>query len=234
MPQAIGFHLPFPSLLGPDPEGARQHNPARVRGMGVVGEGRSPQWQAPWDMPLLAAHGFPRAQGPALDLCADAMAFFFVSDVFVSDDRFDGPLGQDPARAATECRQLIDIVHGASPAAGADACSVAFADLSAHSLDGTHPSRVARPPVSSVWVAADDDVAVGHPGHVPGPPAHGTPYRGTRALRTVRGGFGIAPGERHVHRVALAAAGCSGPAVVRHAAHRSSSACTGPLQGHRR
>ncbi|MFD9359439.1 terpene synthase family protein [Streptomyces sp. NPDC060031] len=67
------------------------------------------------------------------------MAFFFVFD-----DQFDGPLGQDPARAATVCQQLIDIVHGAAPAPGADACSVAFADLWARSADGAHPGWVAR------------------------------------------------------------------------------------------
>ncbi|MFD6186909.1 hypothetical protein [Streptomyces goshikiensis] len=48
--------------------------------MGLVGEGRSLEWYASWDMPLLAACGFPYATEPALDLCADAMAFFFVFD----------------------------------------------------------------------------------------------------------------------------------------------------------
>ncbi|MER6316860.1 terpene cyclase [Streptomyces sp. NPDC001581] len=139
MPQDIEFHLPFPSSLSPDLEGARQRNPAWVRRMGLVGEGRSMEWYASWDMPLLAAHGFPYAQGPALDVCTDAMAFFFVFD-----DQFDGPLGRDPARAATVCRQLIDIVHGAAPAAGADACAVAFADLWARLRDGAHPGWVAR------------------------------------------------------------------------------------------
>lgn len=139
MPQDIEFHLPFPSVISPDLEAARVRNQAWVRGTGLVGDGRSLEWHASWDMPLLAAHGFPYAQGPALDLCADAMAFFFVFD-----DQFDGPLGQDPARAATVCRRLIDIVHGASPAAGADACSVAFADLWARGRDGAHPSWVAR------------------------------------------------------------------------------------------
>ncbi|MFD4131253.1 terpene cyclase [Streptomyces goshikiensis] len=139
MPQDIEFHLPFPSPPSPDLEGARQRNLAWVQGMGLVGEGRSLEWYASWDMPLLAAHGFPYARGPALDLCADAMAFFFVFD-----DQFDGPLGLDPARAATVCRQLIDIVHGAAPVARADACSVAFADLWARSRDGARPGWVAR------------------------------------------------------------------------------------------
>lgn len=139
MPQDIEFHLPFPSSVSRDLEGARQRNPVWVRRMGLVGEGRSLEWFASWDMPLLAAYGFPYATGPALDLCADAMAFFFVFD-----DQFDGPLGRDPARAAAVSRQLIDIVHGATPGPGADACSVAFADLWARCIDGAHPGWVAR------------------------------------------------------------------------------------------
>ncbi|MFE2273320.1 terpene cyclase [Streptomyces lavendulae] len=139
MPQDIEFHLPFAISVSPDLEGARQRNLDWVRRMGLVGEGRSLEWFASWDMPLLAAYGFPDATGPALDLCADAMAFFFVFD-----DQFDGPLGQDPARAAAVSRQLIDIVHGTAPAPGADACSVAFADLWARCTDGAHPGWVAR------------------------------------------------------------------------------------------
>ncbi|WP_405533360.1 hypothetical protein [Streptomyces avidinii] len=50
---------------------------------------------------------YPYARGPSLDLCADAMGFFFVFD-----DQFDGPLGRDPAQTARVCQQLIDIVHG--------------------------------------------------------------------------------------------------------------------------
>ncbi|MGW1768111.1 terpene synthase family protein [Streptomyces sp. NPDC002073] len=107
--------------------------------MGLVGEGRSLEWFASWDMPLLAARGFPYATGPALDLCADAMAFFFVFD-----DQFDGPLGQDPARAAAVSQQLIDILHGSTPGPAADACSVAFAELWARCIDGAHPGWVAR------------------------------------------------------------------------------------------
>ncbi|MGW2681404.1 terpene synthase family protein [Streptomyces sp. NPDC001436] len=139
MPQDIEFHLPFPSSVSRDLEGARQRNLGWVRRMGLVGEGRSLEWFASWDMPLLAAYGFPYATGEALDLCADAMAFFFVFD-----DQFDGPLGQDPARAAAVSQQLIDIVHGATPAPGADACSVAFADLWARCTDGAQPGWAAR------------------------------------------------------------------------------------------
>lgn len=139
MPQDMEFHLPFPISVSPDLEDARQRNLGWVRQMGLVGEGRSLEWFASWDMPRLAAHGFPYAAGAALELCTDAMAFFFVFD-----DQFDGPLGQDPARAAALSQQLIDIVHGAAPAPAADACSVAFADLWARCTDGAHPGWVAR------------------------------------------------------------------------------------------
>lgn len=79
------------------------------------------------------------------------------------------------------------------------------------------------PPRSRVGVAADDDVAVGHPGQVPGPPAYGAPRCCTRASRTARDGFGVEPGEGHVNRGARASAGCTRFAVVRHAVHRSSA-----------
>jgi pentalenene synthase/avermitilol synthase len=139
VPQDIPFDLPFPVAVSTDLEGARRRNLQWVRRLGLVGEGRSLEWYTWWDMPRLAAFGFPYARGPALDLCTDAMAFFFVFD-----DQFDGPLGQNPARAAAVCRQLIDIVHGGTPAPGADACTVAFADIWARSTDGAHPGWVAR------------------------------------------------------------------------------------------
>ncbi|MET9700492.1 terpene cyclase [Streptomyces sp. NPDC006529] len=139
MPQDVEFHLPFPVALSPDLEAARQRNLAWVAETGLVGEGRSLRWYASWDMPRLAALGFPCARGTALDLCADAMAFFFVFD-----DQFDGALGLDPARSAAVCQRLIDIVHGARPGAGADGCSTAFADLWARCADGAAPGWAAR------------------------------------------------------------------------------------------
>ncbi|MFC5185536.1 terpene synthase family protein [Actinomadura harenae] len=139
MPQDIAFDLPFPLALSPDLEGARLGNLEWVQQLGLVTKGRSLEWYLSWDMPRLAAHGFPYARGTALDLCTDAMAFFFVFD-----DQFDGRLGQDPAGAARACRQLIDIVHGARPRAGADPCAVAFADIWARSTDGARPGWVAR------------------------------------------------------------------------------------------
>ncbi len=139
MPQDIEFDLPFPLAASPDLEGARRRNLQWVRRLGLVGEGRSLEWYTSWDLPRLAAYGFPFAQGSALDLCTDAMAFFFVFD-----DQFDGPLGRDPVRTDVICQQLIDIVHGAIPGPGADACTAAFADIWARSIAGAHPSWVAH------------------------------------------------------------------------------------------
>ncbi|MER6518319.1 terpene cyclase [Streptomyces sp. NPDC001553] len=139
MPQDVTFDLPFPLALSPDLQGARQRNLAWVHRLGLVGYGRSLDWYASWDMPLLAAHGMPYARGAALDLCTDAMAFFFVFD-----DQFDGPLGRDPARVVAVCRKLIDIVHGAPAGPGADACSRAFSDIWTRSLRGSHSGWAAR------------------------------------------------------------------------------------------
>ncbi|MYS23210.1 pentalenene synthase/avermitilol synthase [Streptomyces sp. DvalAA-14] len=139
MPQDIDFDLPPAAGISPDLDGARGRNLQWVRGTGLVGDDRSLAWFVSWDMPRLAALGFPYARGPALDLCADAMAFFFVFD-----DQFDGPLGREPARVARVCQQMIDIVHGATPPADADPCSRAFADIRARGTRGAHPAWTAR------------------------------------------------------------------------------------------
>ncbi|GAA1244848.1 hypothetical protein GCM10009665_39630 [Kitasatospora nipponensis] len=200
MPQDIAFDLPFPLALSPDLEGARRRNLEWVQHLGLVGEGRSLEWYVSWDMPRLAAHGFPYAQGPALDLCADAMAFFFVFD-----DQFDGRLGRDPAGVARACQRLIDIVHGAGPRAGADPCAVAFADVWARSTDGAHPGWVAR--TAHEWeyyFAAQAHEAVGR--------LRGTPADMQTYLQVRRGTAGtdlpLSLGER--------AAGINVPAAAFH------------------
>ncbi|MGW2787427.1 terpene synthase family protein [Streptomyces populi] len=139
MPQDVDFDLPLPAEISPDLDVARRHNVDWVSRLGLVGGGRSLAWYTSWDMPCLAALGFPYARGPALELCADAMALFFVFD-----DQFDGLLGQDPARTAAVCQKMIDIAHGARPGPGADPCALAFADVWARSTDGAHPGWVTR------------------------------------------------------------------------------------------
>ncbi|MFI9155536.1 terpene cyclase [Streptomyces sp. NPDC053367] len=139
MPQDMSFDLPVPTDISPGLEDARRHNLDWVCRLGLVPDDRSLAWYVSWDMPRLAALGFPHARGPGLDLLADAMGFFFVFD-----DQLDGPLGRDPAETARVCQGLIDIAHGAPPAPGADPCTMAFADIWARSTDGAHPAWTAR------------------------------------------------------------------------------------------
>jgi avermitilol synthase len=124
MPQDVEFVLPFPLRISTDLERARDHNLQWVQRLGLVAGGESLAWFSMWDMPKLAALGFPYATGEGLDLCADAMAFFFVFD-----DQFDGPLGRHPDRVAGICQGFIDIVHGAWPAGSAGPLLRAFADV---------------------------------------------------------------------------------------------------------
>lgn len=144
MPQDIDFDLPAPRSASPDLKRARHHNALWVRRMGLVPEGRSMELYLSWDMPGLAAAGFPHARGEMLELCADAMAFFFVFD-----DQFDSPLGRNPSRVGVVCEELIGIVHASAPGAGAEACAVAFADVWARCQERAHPGWVAR--VASEW-----------------------------------------------------------------------------------
>ncbi|GGW13719.1 hypothetical protein GCM10018980_15860 [Streptomyces capoamus] len=139
MPQDMDFGLPAATRISPGLEGARQHNLDWVRRTGLAGDDRSLAWYASWDMPRLAALGFPYAHGPHLDLLADAMGFFFVFD-----DQFDGPLGRDPAETARVCQTLIDIAHGVPPPPDADPCTTAFADIRTRGTDGAHPAWTAR------------------------------------------------------------------------------------------
>ncbi|MEU3369269.1 terpene cyclase [Streptomyces sp. NPDC006660] len=139
MPQDIQFDLPASPGISRGLDRARRHHVEWVRRFGLVTDDRSAAWYDSWDMPRLAALGFAHADSPALDLCADAMGFFFVFD-----DQFDGPLGRDPARTARVCRQLIDIAHGATAPVDADPCTAAFADIRARGTREAHPAWIAR------------------------------------------------------------------------------------------
>ncbi|MFE2276681.1 terpene cyclase [Streptomyces sp. NPDC059454] len=144
MPQDIDFALPFPLRVSADLEGARVRNLHWVQQQGLVTSQAGLEWYVSWDMPRLAAYGFPYAQGPELDLAADVMGFFFVFD-----DQLDGPLSRRPEKVARICQKLIDIVHGAAPGPGVDPCSRAFAGLWQRSRQGAPAGWVAR--VAHEW-----------------------------------------------------------------------------------
>lgn len=139
MTRNIELVLPFPLRVSTDLERARQHNLQWVQQLGLVAEGASLAWFSMWDMPKLAAFGFPYATGASLDLCADAMAFFFIFD-----DQFDGPLGRHPDRVADVCQGFIDIVHGARPRGSAGPLLRAFADVWHRCQDDAPPRWRAR------------------------------------------------------------------------------------------
>lgn len=200
MPQDVEFDLPFPLRVSADLEGARLRNLDWVHRHGLAPTGESLEWYTAWDMPRLAAYGFPYAQGPELDLATDAMAFFFVFD-----DQLDGPLGHAPENVARVCQGMIDIVHGAAPRPGADPCSVAFADLWQRSTGGAPPGWAAR--VAHEWeyyFATQAHEAIGR--------LRGTPADMDTYLQVRRGIAGtaltISMGER--------AAGIAVPAVAFH------------------
>ncbi len=155
MPQDVEFDLPYPARLGAGlDDGVRRRNLDWVQRHGLAVSREAVDWYVSWDIPRLAAYGYPYAEGPALDLCADAMAFFFVFD-----DQFDGPLGQAPDRVAAVCQGLIDIVHGepggpgepgepggssAGPRDAQSPCTAAFADLWQRSVQGATASWRSR------------------------------------------------------------------------------------------
>lgn len=139
MPQDVEFDLPFPLRVSADLEGARRRNLAWVRRLGLVSGEDSADWFSMWDMPSLAAFGFPHAAGDGLDLCTDAMTFFFLFD-----DQFDGPLGRRPDRVADVCGEFIDLVHGARPRGAAGPLPHAFADLWDRCREGAPPRWRAR------------------------------------------------------------------------------------------
>lgn len=124
MPQDVQFALPFALGVSPDLDDCRRRNLAWVREYRLCAGAEALAWYAMWDMPRLAAYGFPYATGAELDLCADAMAFFFLFD-----DQFDGPLGSRPDHVAAVCRRLIGVVHGDRPGPSAGPCTLAFADV---------------------------------------------------------------------------------------------------------
>ncbi|MBC9718927.1 terpene cyclase [Streptomyces sp. TRM66268-LWL] len=110
MPQDVDFGLPFPPRMSADLASATRHNTDWVREFGLVVGEAAVDWYVSWDMPKLAARGYPYAAGDGLALCADTMAFFFLFD-----DQFDGPLGRQPSRAAVVVRDLIGVVHDLQP-----------------------------------------------------------------------------------------------------------------------
>ncbi|MFV8133007.1 terpene synthase family protein [Streptomyces syringium] len=144
MPQDIEFELPFEPQINPGLEGCRRRNLDWVRSLGLVEQPEALNRYLSWDLPRLAAYGFPQLQGPDLDICADALTFFFLFD-----DQFDGPLGRAPDRVAQVCQDFIDIIHGAALPSDAAPCLAAFDDIWHRSTHGAPPGWTPR--VTHEW-----------------------------------------------------------------------------------
>lgn len=133
------FDLPFPLRRNEALEHARRHDREWVQRFGLTPSDESATWFTMWDIPRLAAYGFPDATPEGLALCADAMAFFFLFD-----DQFDGPLGRRPDRVALACQDFIDLVHGLRPTRTSGPLLHAFAELWDRCRRGAPPSWQAR------------------------------------------------------------------------------------------
>lgn len=132
MPQNVHFRFPVAFRLSPDLERARTRNLEWVRSHRLATTDEAVARYDSWDMTKLAAYMYPYATGADLDLAADLMGFRFPFD-----DQFEGPLGNDPARAARICHEMTAVVHDPEAlSADASPAARAFADMWRRSIDG--------------------------------------------------------------------------------------------------
>ncbi|NQE91253.1 terpene synthase family protein [Nocardia terpenica] len=136
----IEWEYPRWTPLSPDTDRARRANMEWAYRTGMVHSDSAKQWYASWDMAKMTGYLYPYARGERLDLCTDAMAFFFLFD-----DQFDGAMGRDPGRAAAICEDLIRIVHDpARTRSGPPPIITAFTDVWNRTIDLMSPAWRAR------------------------------------------------------------------------------------------
>ncbi|MGW1996481.1 hypothetical protein [Embleya sp. NPDC001921] len=110
-------------------------------------------WYASWDMPLLAALGFPHASGPRWT-CARTRWRSSSSSTTSSTTRWARtlPAWLAPARASSTSSRT----PRASPGREQDPCTAAFADVWRRSLDGAPLGWAARAAHEWEYVAAGE------------------------------------------------------------------------------
>jgi hypothetical protein len=131
MAQVEGLRIPLPAKISPHRDMAARRNLDWLHLHGMLRGPEAVAHYARWDVADLAARNYPHASAADLTLAVDLHSFFFLFD-----DQFDGPLGQDPARAADICDRLIGIVHGESAEAPDSPITAAFTDLWNRSVAG--------------------------------------------------------------------------------------------------
>lgn len=138
MPQDIEFYMPIPGRRSPDCERAKQCHLVWPRRMGLITTDDAERRHRQADFADLAARFYPSATGADLDLGVDLMTF-----VFLFDDQFDGPRGQDPHEAG----ELVDVVAAALDGPLPDTAppiAQSFAELWRRIRQGMSPTWVAR------------------------------------------------------------------------------------------
>ncbi|MFI1887755.1 terpene synthase family protein [Streptomyces jumonjinensis] len=133
MPRGIDLHIPFPCRISRDVDRARDQHLHWPRSHGLLDSEEAARRHTGARYAELAARFYPDAVGDDLDLGVDLMSWFFLFD-----DMFDGPEGEDPARARALVESVARVLG--RPAASSDAPVVrAFSDLWRRSCDGMSP-----------------------------------------------------------------------------------------------
>ncbi|MFI6768621.1 pentalenene synthase [Streptomyces sp. NPDC050355] len=110
MPQDVEFALPWPLRVNPHLEAARAHNLQWMAAYGFLAAQTESAYLG-WQLAEVSAYFYPDASLEGLCLATDVMGWYFTP----FDDRFDGPLGQDPRGTARLCARLIDVLDGNPP-----------------------------------------------------------------------------------------------------------------------
>jgi pentalenene synthase len=139
MPQNIATHLPFPTRISQDVDRAEAGILRWPRSFGLFAGADAERRHMQGGFPELAGRFHPSATGCELDLGVDQQSWFFLFD-----DRFDGPVGQDPVRAKELTDTVIDVLSAPSRRRPAEPFAAAFADLWERSRAGMAESWCSR------------------------------------------------------------------------------------------
>ncbi|MFC5664340.1 pentalenene synthase [Kitasatospora misakiensis] len=141
MPQDVDFGLPWPLRVNPHLDEARARNLEWMRGFGLLDEGhQAAEGYLGWQLAEVSAYFYPEATAEGLCLAADLMGWYFTP----FDDRFDGPLGRDPAAVGRTVAAYTRLLHRPVVDPGAPAAERAFVDVWRRWPHGMSPAWQAR------------------------------------------------------------------------------------------
>ena len=137
----IELHIPFPSHAETDVDGARARNLDWMKAQGLLPTKESEDRYLSWRLAELSCRFHPTATGDDLDLGVDTHGFFFLFD-----DQFDGPIGEDPAKAEVVCREMVEVASddATAPARARSPLARAWLDAWRRSVTGMSPGWRAR------------------------------------------------------------------------------------------